>query len=64
MVMKILDGDMYDTNIPTYYIEDASELSSIPTEEYQAPAGTIVIQNKTGAFKVYMKDSQGNFNEL
>ena len=61
MVFKILDGNVYDTNIPTYYIEDETELSSIPSD---VPAGTIVECNASGGFKLFMKDSQGNFNEL
>lgn len=58
---KLLDGNTFDDNIQTYYIEDSSELSSIPAD---APSGTIVVQNKSGAFKIYMKTDAGTFNEI
>ena len=61
MMFKIADGNTPDTNIPTFYIEDETELNDIPSD---APAGTIVECNASGGFKLFMKDSQGNFNEL
>lgn len=57
----IMDGAVYDTPIKTYYVESEAELTDIPDE---APAGTIVEVNAATGFKVFMKDSQGNFNEL
>jgi hypothetical protein len=47
--------------MPEYYIESESELSSIPVD---APAGTIVQCNESNDFKVYMKQENGEFNEL
>ena len=54
-------GNSYNIPIPTYYIELEEELTTIPNT---APPGTIVMLNKPNDFKVYMKDSDGNFNEL
>ena len=61
MVKLISTNGVYDSPIPTYYIEDENDLTNIPAE---APAGTIVECNASGGFKLFMKDSQGNFNEL
>ena len=55
--MKIL----LKNGMPDYYIEDESELQDIPVN---APAGTIVQCNKSNDFKVYMKQENGEFNEL
>jgi hypothetical protein len=57
----IKDGAAYDTPIKTYYVESEAELTDIPAE---APAGTIVEVNASTGFKVFMKNSQGEFNEL
>lgn len=61
MVMLLMEGNTYDTNIPTYYIEDENELTSIPAN---APVGTIVECNASTGFKMFMKNSAGEFNEL
>lgn len=58
---KLMDGNVYDTPIPTYYVESESELSNIPSE---APGGTLVQVNATTGFKVFMKMDDGTFNEL
>lgn len=55
--MKILPKN----GMPDYYIEDESELQDIPVN---APAGTIVQCNESNDFKVYMKQENGEFNEL
>ena len=61
MMIKLMDGNVFDTPIPVYYIEDATELTDIPAE---APAGTIVECNASDGFTLYMKNSLGEFNEL
>ena len=61
MMFKLYDGDTPDRNIPTYYIEDETELTSIPAD---APPGTIVECNASTGFKMFMKNSAGEFNEL
>lgn len=58
---KLKDNEVYNVNIPTYYVESESEMQSIPAS---APAGTIVEVNATSGFKVFMKNSTGTFNEL
>lgn len=58
----IMDGSVYDTPVKTYYVESESELTNDVLQD--APAGTIVEVNAATGFKVLMKDSQGNFNEL
>ena len=47
--------------MPSYYIEDESELTNIPQD---APAGTIAECNASGGFKVFMKNEAGEWNEL
>lgn len=57
---KIKDGNTYNVNIPTYYVETDEELAAIPVTE---PAGTIVEYNGS-EFKVLMKKSDGSWKEL
>ena len=60
--MKLIkEGNVYDFPVPTFYVESVDELANIPEE---APAGTIVEVNAASGFKVFMKNSQGTFNEL
>ena len=58
----IMDGTVCDTPVKTYYVESESEFTNEVLQD--APAGTIVEVNASTGFKVFMKDSQGNFNEL
>ena len=57
----VMDGAVYDTPLKTYYVESESELANIPDE---AGAGTIVEVNASTGFKVFMRMSDGTFNEL
>lgn len=57
----VMDGAVYDTPLKTYYVESESELANIPEE---AGAGTIVEVNSASGFKVFMRMSDGTFNEL
>lgn len=54
--MKIVNN-----NDPVYYIESATELSTIPEN---APASTIVWCNASSGFTVYMKTEAGTWEEL
>lgn len=58
---KMLDGNVYNISIPTYYVESDDEIANIPAN---APAGTIVEVNESGNFHVKMKMEDGNWNEL
>ena len=59
--MRILVRNAYEAKMPSYYIEDESELTNIPSN---APAGTIAECNANDGFKVYMKNEAGDWNEL
>lgn len=59
--MKTLVRNAYEAKMPSYYIEDASELDNIPAN---APAGTIAECNADDGFAVYMKNEAGEWNEL
>ena len=59
--MKPIVRNAYEAKMPSYYIEDESELSDIPNG---APAGTIAECNDVSGFKVYMKTENGTWNEL
>lgn len=60
-MILINEGNTYNIPLQTYYIEDESELLNIPEN---APAGTLVECNGTDEFKVFMKNTEGVFNEL
>lgn len=60
-MLKIKDKDFINEAMAEYYIESESELADIPSS---ALKGTIAIMNAPGDFKVFMKDSEGNWNEL
>lgn len=51
----------YEKNEPVWYIEDESELADLPSN---LPMGTVVWCNSDDGFKVYMKNSNDEFNEL
>ena len=58
---KIQDGNVFNVQVPTYYVESDDELNTIPKN---APAGTIVEVNESGNFHVVMKMEDGTWNEL
>lgn len=58
---KIQDGNVYNVQVPTYYVESDDELDLIPAS---APAGTIAEINESGNFHVKMKMEDGSWNEL
>lgn len=60
-MILIQEGNTYNVNVPTYYIESDAELSQIPST---APAGTLVQINETGNFHIVMKQLDGNFNPI
>ena len=72
-MILLQEGHLYDFPLRTYYIESVDELAQIPAN---VPAGTIVecnIKNPSapvgalsskGDFKVFMKLTDGTWNEL
>lgn len=58
---KILDGNTYNVNLPTYYVESDDEIANIPAN---VEAGAIVEVNEPGNFHVKMKLSDGTWNDL
>lgn len=53
---KLMDGNSYNVNLPTYYVESVDELNDIPANE---PEGTIAEVLTTDGLKVYMKRTSG-----
>ncbi len=56
-----MNGNTYNVNLPTYYVESDEEINLIPSN---APAGSIVEVNQLGNFHVKMKMENGTWNEL
>lgn len=60
-MILLQEGNTYNVNVPTYYVESDAELANIPSS---APAGTIVQVNETNNFHMVMKRLDGSFNPI
>lgn len=58
---KILDGNTYNVNLPTFYVESDDEINLIPNN---VEAGAIVEVNEPGNFHAKMKLSDGTWNDI
>ena len=60
-MFEISWGNQYNVPIKVYYIEDDTEVSSIPAD---APVGSIALVNEAQNFHALMKNKAGNWNTL
>lgn len=60
MIKEISYGNFYNVPVKVYYIEDDTEVASLPTDTVPA----IAMVNKANDFHCLMLDSQGNWNKM